>query len=115
MILSLLLLLAQAAVPEFSRADDDFATAEACQARLAQLAAEARGYGYEAVEGPYVLAPGDVRFHTVRSEGSGHRIGETRCEDSRLSSRSWTRTMEPAEEEFTIESAARRLQQSGRQ
>ena len=118
MILTLLLLLAEPALPEFSRAAGDFANAEACRARLVQLAAEARGRGYDAVEGPYEIAPGDVRIHTVQTEGAGHRIVETRCAGAELASRSWTRHMEPEQEEFTVESVARRapwLQQSGRQ
>ncbi len=91
----------------FEPSRDSFADAAGCTAHLAGLAAGARGRGYDAVEGPYVLAAGDVRIHTVRAEGSGHRIAEHRCLGGTLSSRSWTHGMAADEPEFTVESAAR--------
>ena len=104
----LALLLAQAGLPAFADAPAAFANAAACRERLVEMAQEARGRGYDAVAGPYDIAPGDVRIHTVAAEGSGHRITEHRCEGAWLSARSWTRSMEPEETPFTIESVARR-------
>jgi hypothetical protein len=103
---------AAAAAPEapetpFEPSRDSFADAAACKVRLAVLAAEARAAGHDAVEGPYELASGDVRIHTVRAEGAGHRIAEHRCLADKLSARSWTHAMAEAEPEFTVESAAR--------
>lgn len=104
-----LALLAFAATDEspFEPSADSFADAAACTARLASLAAAARGGGYDAVEGPYELAAGDVRIHMVRAEGVGHVIAEHRCLAEKLSARSWTHQMAAAEPEFTVESAAR--------
>jgi hypothetical protein len=104
-----LALLALAAADEtpFEPSADLFADAAACTARLASLAADARGGGYDAVEGPYALAAGDVRIHMVRAEGAGHRIAEHRCLAEKLSARSWTHAMAQDEPEFTVESAAR--------
>lgn len=99
-------LLAQAALPAIAHDTSEFLDAASCRARLAEIARQARGGGYDAVEGPYDIAPGDVRIHTVAAEGSGHRITEHRCEGARLSGRSWTRSMEPEETPFTIESIA---------
>jgi hypothetical protein len=106
----LLLLLTAAAEPEetpFDASAETFADAAACKARLAALAVEARTGRFDAVEGPYDLTPGDTRIHTVRAEGSGHRIAEHRCLAEKLSGRSWTHAMADAEPEWTIESAAR--------
>lgn len=77
MIIGLLLL---AAAPEgetpFEAAGERFADAAQCKAFLATRADTARGGGFDAVEGPYPVAAGDVRIHTVRAEGRGHRIEE---------------------------------------
>ena len=109
-----LLLIAAAAAAQadgetpFEAAPQSFADAAACKAFLAARAGEARGGGYDAVEGPYEVAAGDVRIHTVRAEGRGHRIDEQRCLDSALSGRSWRHSLEEEEEEeFTVESVAR--------
>jgi len=97
--------------PEFGAASRRFADAAGCRAHLAGLVAEARGSSFDAAEGPYEIALGDVRAHTVRSEGHGHRIAEYRCAVAELSERSWTRSMAAdAEEEFTVESVARRAE-----
>ena len=105
--------------PEFQRSSERFADAASCRTHLVRLVGEARGAGFDAAEGPYDLAVGDVRSHTVRAEGHGHRIAEYRCAAAELSERSWSRSMSgEVEEEFTIESVARRaewLKQSGRQ
>jgi hypothetical protein len=109
--IALLLLAAVAADFEtpFQAAAQSFADAAACKAFLAERAGEARGGGFDAVEGPYVLAAGDVRIHTVRAEGKGHRIDEQRCLGAALSGRSWRHSLEDGDEEpgFTAESAAR--------
>lgn len=91
----------------FEAAPQSFADAAACKAFLAARAGEARGQGFDAVEGPYELAAGDVRIHTVRAEGRGHRIDEQRCLGAALSGRSWSHSLEEEEEPFTVESAAR--------
>ena len=105
--------------PEFRRAAASLADAAGCRTHLARLVVEARSSGFDAAEGPYELAAGDVRAHTVRAEGHGHRIAEYRCAAAELSERSWTRSMAgEAEEEFTVESVARRagwLKHGGRQ
>ena len=107
--LPLLLAAAPAAADEapFEPSGAHFADAAACKARLAHLASEARGEGYEAVEGPYEVAAGDVRIHMVAVAGRGHRIHEHRCAGADLASRSWRRSMETDEPEFTIESVVR--------
>ena len=64
-----------------------------CRAELERVAADARGLGYEAVEGPYEVTPGDLRIHAVVMEGNGHRIDEHRCEDGRIVRRSWRESM----------------------
>ena len=111
-----LLLLAGAAAADFEApfepAAQSFADAAQCKAFLAARAGEARGAGFDAVEGPYLLAAGDVRIHTVRAEGRGHRIEEQRCLGAALSRRSWHHSLEAevAETEeapFTAESVAR--------
>ena len=96
--------------PEFRRAAEIFSDAAGCRAHLGRLVVEARASGFDAAEGPYELGAGDVRAHTVRAEGPGHRIAEYRCAAAELSQRSWTRSMagEAQEEEFTVESVARR-------
>jgi hypothetical protein len=110
-ILALLLLAAAAADGEtpFQAAGQGFADADACRAFLAARAGEARRQGYDAVEGPYELSAGDVRIHTVRLEGRGHRISEQRCLGAALSGRSWNHSLEldVEDEAFTAESAAR--------
>ena len=105
--LPLLLLTAAAEEVPFDPSTETFADAAACRARLGALAAEARGGRFDAVEGPYEVTSGDTRIHTVRAEGSGHRIAEHRCLAEKLSNRSWTHQMEDAEPEWTVESAAR--------
>ena len=109
--MSLLLLLAAAAAAAdeapFEPSAAVFADAAACRAELVRLADDARAKGYDAVEGPYDLAAGDVRIHSVIAEGPGHRIAEHRCLAEKLSGRSWTHSMAAAEPEFTVESVAR--------
>ncbi|HEX8642556.1 MAG TPA: hypothetical protein VF702_01430 [Allosphingosinicella sp.] len=95
-----------------------FADAAGCRTHIAGIVAAARRGGFDAAEGPYDFAAGDVRAHTVFAAGSGHRIAEYRCLADRFSARSWTHAIMPAEEEFTVESVARRapwLQHGGRQ
>ena len=103
----ILLLAAAAEETPFEAGAERFADAAGCKAHLATMAADARGGGYDAVEGPYELAAGDVRIHLVRSEGKGHRIAEHRCLAEKLSGRSWSHSMEAEEEPFTVESVAR--------
>jgi hypothetical protein len=91
----------------FEPSAERFADAAACKARLAQLSDEARRQDYDAVEGPYTIVAGDVRIHTVRAEGRGHRIAEHRCLAAELGARSWSHSLEPDEPEFTVESVAR--------
>ncbi|MFL6843687.1 MAG: hypothetical protein ACJ8ER_02265 [Allosphingosinicella sp.] len=111
MIALLLLAAATAASPDgetpFEPAAQSFADAAQCKAFLAARAADARRQDYDAVEGPYSLAAGDVRIHTVRAEGKGHRIDEQRCLGAALSGRSWTHSLEAEETPFTVESVAR--------
>ena len=84
------------------------APADDCPAELGRLAGQARGEGAEAVEGPYEVAPGDVRIHAVHAEDGGHRIVEHRCEGGRVVSRSWTERGSGAEAAATpIESLLR--------
>jgi len=112
MSLAAALLLVAAAAPEsgetpFSPDPRVFADAAACKAHLARLAVEAQAGDFDAVEGPYDLAEGDVRIHTVHAEGRGHRIAEHRCLGAKLSTRSWRHAMEEEEPEFSVESVAR--------
>lgn len=102
-------LLAAAAPGEapFEPSPERFSDAAACRAHLGTIVAEARRAGFDAAVGPYALAPADLRAHTVRAEGSGHRISEYRCDAARLSARSWIHSMAPPEEAFTVESVAR--------
>jgi len=87
-----------------------FADSAACKAFLATHVREARDKGFDAVEGPYQLAAGDVRIHTVRAEGRGHRIEEQRCLGAALWGGSGRHSLGDEESEeppFTAESAAR--------
>ena len=77
------------------------APADDCRAELERMAAEARGQGYEAVQGPYEVSPGDVRVHAVQREDGGHRIVEHRCDGGRVVSRSWVEREPRAEAEAT--------------
>jgi hypothetical protein len=108
---ALLLFLAAAATADTETPFEDsprhFADAAACKAFLASEVAAAHGKGFDAVEGPYSIAAGDVRMHTVRAEGFGHRITEQRCLAAKLSGRSWTHSMVAPEEDFTVDSVAR--------
>jgi hypothetical protein len=85
-----------------------FADPQACRLHLGGLIAAAKDY--DAVQGPYMIAEGDVRIHMVRAEGSGHRIWEHRCLAEKLSARSWSHSMADTEEEFTVESVARKAE-----
>ena len=108
--IAVLLLLAAAAAPEEAPFEDSarrFADAAACKAHLATVATGARAGDYDAVEGPYQIAAGDVRIHMVRAEGLGHRIAEHRCLSEKLSGRSWNHRMEPEEAPFTVDSVVR--------
>jgi hypothetical protein len=110
LLLTLPLLFLTAAAEEevpFEPSAESFADAAACKARLVALAGEARAAGHDAIEGPYEIAAGDTRIHSVRAEGAGHRIAEHRCLAARLSNRSWTHAMADAEPEWTVETAAR--------
>ena len=103
--------------PEFADAAEWFDDAGGCRLHLQHLVDEARTAGFDAAEGPYVVAAGDVRAHTVRAQGLGHRISEYRCADGALSSRSWVERMDRrAEGAFSIESlaAAEWLEQGSR-
>jgi hypothetical protein len=104
-------------LPDFG-AQRRFADPASCRAHMADLVAEARRGGFDAAEGPYDVADGESRAHTVRAAAGGHRIAEYRCLADRFSARAWTHSMVPAEEDFTVESVARRapwLQHGGRQ
>ena len=85
-----------------------FADAGACKAHLAGVVAEARRGSPVAVEGPYEIASGDVRVHSVTVAGSGHRVTEHRCLAEKLSARTWRHSMDESEDEApeTIESMA---------
>ncbi|TFI59404.1 hypothetical protein E2493_04195 [Sphingomonas parva] len=91
----------------FEASGESFADSAACRARLVTMVAAARGEAFDAVEGPYEVAAGDVRIHMVRAEGAGHRITEQRCLAEKLSGRSWSHAMQDEEPEFTVESVAR--------
>ena len=104
--------------PEFQVSSERFADPAACAGRLEQILAAARGGDFDAVEGPYTIAESDVRAHTVRAEGLGHRISEYRCASAELSSRSWVERMDHrADGAFSIESLAKAewLEQGSRQ
>ena len=120
--LPLLVLAAAAAVaaepPEFEDPTERFADADTCLGHLRHIVAEAHAGDFDAAEGPYEVAPADVRAHTVRAEGLGHRISEHRCADAALSSRSWVERMDDrADGAFSIESLAHAewLEQGSRQ
>ena len=100
-------LLASAEVP-FEPSRESFAGPAACRAHLAAFVAGARTRGDAAAEGPYQVAPSDIRAHAVIISGSGHRITEHRCLAEKLSSRTWRHSMEnaEAEEAETIDSMA---------
>ncbi len=100
-------LLASPEVP-FGATRESFAGPEACRAHLVAVVADARARGDAAAEGPYQVAPSDVRAHAVIISGSGHRITEHRCLAEKLSSRTWRHSMgnAEAEEAETIESMA---------
>ena len=100
-------LFASPVVP-FEPSRESFAGADACRAHLAAFVAAARTRGDAAAEGPYQVAPSDVRAHAVVISGSGHRITEHRCLAEKLSSRTWRHSMEnkEAEEAETIDSMA---------
>jgi lipoate-protein ligase A len=91
----------------FEASDEQFSSAAACKARLETMADAARHQRFDAVEGPYDIEAGDVRIHTVAAEGHGHRIAEHRCLAEKLSSRSWSHSLEPEDPAFTVESVAR--------
>lgn len=98
---------AEPVIPDFTPSDARFADAAACRNEIARLLADARAAGSDAAEGPYDFEAGDVRGHSVRAEGGGHRIAEYRCLAERLGLRSWAHSMGAPEQEFTIESVAR--------
>ena len=106
-LLPLLLLTAAADEVPFEPAAEHFADAGSCRAHLVALVGAARAERYDAVEGPYEIAPGDVRIHMVRASGNGHHIAEHRCLAAALSARDWTHAMAADEAEFTVESVAR--------
>ena len=116
-----LLALASAAAadpPPFENAPEHYGDAAACKGHLEQVVAEARGADYDAAEGPYALSATDVRAHTIRADGLGHRVSEYRCEGAQLSARSWVERLDHrAEGAYSIESlaGARWLEQGGRQ
>ena len=101
-------------IPDFAASAERFADAGGCRAHMSALVAAARTGGFDAAEGPYDFAAGDVRAHTVRAEGRGHRIAEYRCLAAQLGMRSWTHSLAGAgDRPFTIDSAARRLFEDG--
>lgn len=101
---------AAAEPPEFEASAERFNDAEACLDFLQHLVSDARGADFDAVEGPYTIALADVRAHTVRAEGLGHRINEYRCAGAELSSRSWVERMDhSADGPYSIEALARAL------
>ena len=104
--------------PDFSPAAEHFADAPACRGRLQQIVDAARGDGFDAVEGPYALADADVRAHTVRADGFGHRIDEFRCAGADFSARSWLERLDrSADGAYSIEAlaGAKWLEQGSRQ
>ena len=109
---------AAADLPPFANAAETYRDAAACRNHLEQVVDEARSGDFDAVEGPYALTAGDVRAHTVRSDGLGHRVSEYRCEGAQLSTRSWVERLDRrAEGPYSIESlaGAHWLEQSSRQ
>jgi hypothetical protein len=96
----------------FEASADLFADAAACEVRLDEMVADARQETRAAVEGPYEIAPGDLRAHWVEVSGSGHRITEHRCLGEKLSGRSWRHSIVGGEsdEPQTIEQMAARAE-----
>ncbi len=93
--------------PDFVSAAERFNDAGACLGHLERVVADARGGDFDAVEGPYAIGPSDMRAHTIRAEGLGHRINEYRCVGAELSARSWVHRMDRrADGAFSIESLA---------
>ena len=93
--------------PDFDSAAERFNDAGACLVHLEQVVADARGGDFDAVEGPYAIGPSDMRAHTIRAEGLGHRINEYRCVGAELSARSWVHRMDRrADGAYSIESLA---------
>jgi len=93
--------------PEFQSAAEHFNNAAACLGFLEHVVADARGGDFDAAEGPYAIGPGDMRAHTVRAEGLGHRISEYRCAGAELSARSWVHRMDRRTDgAFSIDSLA---------
>jgi hypothetical protein len=116
-----LLALAGAALadpPDFPPTAEHFSDAGACRGRLQLIVDAARSRSFDAVEGPYVVADADVRAHTVRADGFGHRIDEYRCAGADLSARSWLERLDrSADGAYSIESLATAewLEQGSRQ
>ena len=104
--------------PDFPPAAEHFSDAGACRGHLQQIVDAARGESFDAVEGPYALADADVRAHTVRADGFGHRIDEYRCAGPDFSARSWLERIDrSADGAYSIESlaGAQWLEQGSRQ
>ena len=81
----------------------ELASAAACLALLVDEVRAARAASAMAAEGPYEIAPGDLRMHRVDVAEQGHRITEQRCLGFALSMRSWVHAM-PAKEGLDDES-----------
>ena len=104
--------------PEFENSSEPFGDAVACSGHLAEIVALARGGDFDGAEGPYEIGPDDMRAHTIRAEGLGHRISEYRCAGAQLSSRTWVERMDRRTEgAYSIESlaSAQWLEQGSRQ
>ena len=108
--LPLLALAAAAAAtepPEFENAPERFGDAAGCLGFLVHVVADARGGDFDAAEGPYEIGPSDMRAHTIRAEGLGHRISEYRCVGAELSARTWVERMDRRTDgPYSIESLA---------
>ena len=102
------LLVAAADEVPFEPSARTFADAAACRTHLVDFVKTARAENPVAAEGPYQIAPGDVRAHKVLVSGNGHSITEHRCLGDKLSSRTWRHSMEGAasDEPETIDSMA---------
>ena len=96
----------------FDASAETFGNPAACKARLIKMVAGARQESHAAIEGPYEIAPGDVRAHWVDLSGSGHRITEHRCLAEKLGSRSWRHSIVDGEGDGleTIEDMAARAE-----
>jgi hypothetical protein len=93
--------------PAFQPGAERFGDAGACRGHLQRIVEVARSADFDAVEGPYSLGDADVRAHTVRADGLGHRINEYRCAGAEFSARSWLERLDhSAEGAFSIESLA---------